>query len=448
MNPEAEPEHGALGATTELFKAEWSELGPIGRLALIALVVSAAIAVSLAVAIPRQVEGFLVASDVESLQRVVADVAGTGLIVDGPASMSDLDELGEAVERRLIGRETVRVKLWAPDGTILYSDERGLIGQRFELSSELVAALAGGTQIGTPDLTRPENAAERDLGTLTEFYIPVEADGSVASVFEVYVQADPLQAVVSRVRTYVWLSVGSGVAFLAIFTIVLFVRNARMVIRQRREAERLLSDVVRASEAERRRVVGALHDDIGQPLYRIHYGIEDSRARVESGTEVDLELARVSSLVQEVDDRLRSELRALSDDPVAELNLPEAIAALAEIAEIETDLDISFEAEGDISVPSETRASLFRAAREGVTNARRHAQAKTMTVTLSRHGDEIVLEVVDDGVGFSGSPGLGLTTARDRLESVGGGLRVVSRPGEGTRFLAWVPDGQAGGGRA
>ena len=207
----------------------------------------------------------------------------------------------------------------------------------------------------------------------------------------------------------------------------------------RQEAERLVASLVRAQEDERKRVMGALHDDIGQPLYRIHYGIEECRALVESETPVDAELAHVDELVLEVEQRLRSALRALSDDPKAELDLIDAIAELVETTELETDLSLSFEANGNPSLAAGHGASLHRAAREAVTNARKHAEATSVFIKLFEHDGTVFLEVVDDGIGFPGSLGLGLTAARDRLESVGGGLKVASQPEAGTRFSAWVP---------
>jgi signal transduction histidine kinase len=68
-----------------------------------------------------------------------------------------------------------------------------------------------------------------------------------------------------------------------------------------------------------------------------------------------------------------------------------------------------------------------------------------MVVRVSK--DSVVLEVEDDGVGLAGTPGLGLTTTRERLEAIGGGLQVRSGRTGGTRFRAWVPATESGDGR-
>ena len=117
--------------TTGLFRAEWSVLGTLGRTALVALVLSALVAVALAVAIPLQVERFLIESEAESLASVVNDLSNDNLIPSAELSATELNDLDDAVHRHLLGREAVRVKLWAPDGTFVYSDAHELIGQGF-----------------------------------------------------------------------------------------------------------------------------------------------------------------------------------------------------------------------------------------------------------------------------------------------------------------------------
>ncbi len=111
---------------------------------------------------------------------------------------------------------------------------------------------------------------------------------------------------------------------------------------------------------------------------------------------------------------------------------------------METDLSVSFEVNDAPVLLPRYRASLFRAAREAVTNARKHAHATSVSLKLFERGDTVVLEVRDDGIGFSGSPGLGLTAARDRLETDGGGLEITGRPGKGSTLVAWMPDMNAG----
>ncbi len=430
---------GVARATGPL-RAEWLVLGTLGRTALVAVALSAVIAVLLALAIPHQVEHWLVESEADSLGTVVANLVTDELIPITDLTPLELDELDAAVQRRLLGRDAVQVNVWSDDGRIVYSDSRDLIGRSFPPSADLLEAFAGDVHIGTPNVDGVEEALEREYGPLTEFYLPVAGpDGSIEGVFEVYEQAAPRLATVGRIRISVWGSIVVGIGFLAVFTVVLFWRNGRVVTRRGRQAQRLLSELVHAQEAERRRVVGALHDDIGQPLYRIHYGIEDCRARVDPDTAIGDELARISELVRDVEARLRTELRRLSDEPGAEIDLVDAISDLAETTELETDVTVQLGLDDRLELSPTHRVNLFRAAQEGVTNARKHAGASTISIGLNREDGAIVLRVDDDGVGFSAAPGLGLTTTRERLETLGGGLEVRPLVAGGTRLRAWLP---------
>ena len=81
--------------------------------------------------------------------------------------------------------------------------------------------------------------------------------------------------------------------------------------------------------------------------------------------------------------------------------------------------------------------ALYHIAREALNNALKHARAASVSVTLSRLAEQVVLEIMDDGCGFDpesvGQAGMGLTNMRERAESIGGALTVTSKPGAGTR---------------
>ncbi len=90
--------------------------------------------------------------------------------------------------------------------------------------------------------------------------------------------------------------------------------------------------------------------------------------------------------------------------------------------------------------------------REAVTNIQRHARARSARAQLSAEGDEAVLRIEDDGRGGAIAPGNGLSGMRERLEALGGRLRVDSMPGRGTcihvaRAADPAVDGRRGRGR-
>ncbi len=429
-----------------VFQSEWIELGPLGRTVLIALAMSAVVAMVLAVAIPRQVERHLIDGELRSIARIADDMADAGLIppdLDDSAAMTALDE---SVRVNLLGSDTVRVKVWALDGTVAYSDESDLIGQSFPLSDDRIEAFNGHSRVEDPDLSLPENAHERVLPPVREFYIPVaDKTGSVVSVFEVYRLVEPIEETVGEIRRYVWGSIVIGIGLLTLFIVTLIIINGRALSRRRRLTEKLFGDLVRAQAEERTRVIGSLHDDIGQTLYRIHYGLEDARSRVDVGDPVAEDLAHLGVLVGEVDGALRAELRLLQYGTGEELSLGSALDELAEVTEIETDLSVTVAVDTDCVLSPTSRVALFRATREALTNVRKHALATTVEIRVQRTGRQVRLDVIDDGVGIIGDEGLGLMTTRERLESIGGGLAIKTGRNGGTRFAAWMPAGECEG---
>jgi two-component system sensor histidine kinase UhpB len=275
---------------------------------------------------------------------------------------------------------------------------------------------------------------------LIEFYLPVSDDtGEVVAVFEVEQKVDALEHHLADVRRNTWLSIGLGLGVLSIFMGSLTLAGARAIDRRRRQAEELLGELLRAQDTERKRIVGSLHDDVGQPLYRLLYGLEGSRVKLDEGHPVREELSTMEGLVRQVDQTLRDELRLLHQSDADDLGLRAALAELVEAVRTESGLEVELRLDtGPVAVglgPS----VLFRAAQEALINVRKHADAGHVVVELTETDDRLSLDVTDDGVGYGRQKGLGLTTTRERLDAVGGGLRVRRRRGGGTVFHAWVP---------
>ena len=116
---------------------------------------------------------------------------------------TDRAALDRIIRTRVLDGTNVRVKIWSPDGTILYSDEPRLIGQRFPLERDETEVLAtGGTAAGISDLSAPENRLETDRDRrLLEVYRPVHvAPTGRVVLFEVYKRFD--EASVSTLRVW------------------------------------------------------------------------------------------------------------------------------------------------------------------------------------------------------------------------------------------------------
>ena len=112
-------------------------------------------------------------------------------------------------------------------------------------------------------------------------------------------------------------------------------------------------------------------------------------------------------------------------------------------------LEVSPEVE-EVRLPSAAEIQVMRIIQEALSNVRKHAKATQVVVKVSRTGDELRIEVSDNGSGFdpatrlsTGWPRFGLQTMRERAEAVGGAFSVQSAPGRGTKVMVILPAGLA-----
>jgi len=169
-------------------------------------------------------------------------------------------------------------------------------------------------------------------------------------VFEIEQRTDLLEGALGRIERNVWFSIAIGLGVLGVFLGALALARARDLNRRRRQAERILGDLLRAQEEERRRIVGSLHDDIGQPLYRLLYGLEGTVARMGPDDPLGDEVRDLTELVHQVDGTLRAELRMLHRGLLADLGLNDALSDLVATVRDESGLDVDL----DVEVAAET----------------------------------------------------------------------------------------------
>lgn len=421
-------------------QAGWQELGLWGRLALAGVGLSVVITLALGFWIPNAAKRHLLHGQIDLLSGLVDDFNARGLIPTPATDSAAYDAFDEEVRLRLLGGDTIRVKVWTPEGVVAYSDAAALRGLRFPFNSTAREALSGIAASSVSDVSEPAHEFEQHVEQLIEFYVPViSPDGDVVGLFEVEERVDTLNTTVRRIRRNTWLSIGLGLAVLTVFMASLTVANAHVLTRRRRQAEELLTRLVNAQEDERRRIVGSLHDDVGQPLYRLLYGLQGSRRRLSPSDPVARELADLEDLVRDVDTTLRSELRILHDGLAEDLGLQTALEELIDTTRSEVDLrlDLVFDLEADLEAAQ--RVALLRAAQEAITNVRKHAAATAVSIRVFEKEGRAVLEVRDDGTGVRGPEGLGLTTTRERLEAIGGGVEIRTANASGTVLRAWAP---------
>lgn len=427
----------ALGSASQL-RLGVQRLGGLGFLAVAGLVIAVVLTVLMGFAITQTARSHLLDARADLIE---SEVNGLPVAADASVAGPAFDAFAAAAAAELHGGEIESLKIWSPDGVILYSDDPSVIGGRFTLTPPAERAFGGETSSLVSDLEDPAHAHQRSEGELIEIYVPVTmSSGEVTMVVEVEQRLDRLNAALGAIARNVWLSIGFGVAALAVFLTVLGLAVLRASERRRAQAERLLAQTFRAQDEERQRVVGYLHDDVGQPLYRLLYGIEGSRAKLPPDHPVSSELETMASLTRSIDGTLRSELGSLHEGIAADAGLATALRDLADTTRDESGLHVTLWIPDEpLDLTEVKRTALFRAAQEAVVNVRKHAEATRVDISLEIRGRRVVIRVQDDGVGRVDRYGLGLTTNAERLDALGGGLEVSATPRRGSRVLAWLP---------
>lgn len=212
----------------------------------------------------------------------------------------------------------------------------------------------------------------------------------------------------------------------------------------REQLRQLSANVVEAREEERRRIARELHDELGQRLSALKMGLSSLRAPVLA--RVDTE--RVDDMLGMIDDtvaalrRIAADLRPLMLD---DLGLNAAIESLARDASLRMDMEITVQlADEDPPLAGSAAIAVYRMVQEALTNVGRHARATDVRIGLRQRGDEIVLTVRDNGVGFppdarAADGRYGLLGIRERALMLGGRLEIDNPPGGGARLTVHLP---------
>lgn len=435
---DAEPEGESRFSGAAALRAAWEDLGTLGRLLLMAFGLVIVVIVLLAQTVPSQVERGIIDGHVQGYSDFAESMGWAEIPLGASGEDADLAALDRFVQENLLGHDTVRIKIWSPNGTIAYSDERSLIGTTFPQEPAVAEAFTGRAVVQRPDPSSGQNRSVDAFPPVWEFFVPVPGpkDRPVA-VLEIYHLAAAFQATADSVWRYVTVTSVAGVAFLALVVLSIMVSQGRRSLNQQKRAATMFGDLVRARADEREHIVGALHDDIGQRLYRIHYGLQDLLSRSDDGAADRLHA--VDQIVLEADSALRAELKSLRHGAPEELSLDTALHELVELTEAESSLAIEVDIDPACKGEGTGRIALFRAVSEAIVNVRKHADATQATIVVRKNPPRVVVTVEDDGIGSSGDEGVGLAVVRERLELLGGGLKMKAATGGGTRVTAWLP---------
>jgi signal transduction histidine kinase len=240
--------------------------------------------------------------------------------------------------------------------------------------------------------------------------------------------------------TYSELSTQLYIAVAAVSTLCL----SAVADERERAAARLAASrtrLVEAGDNERRRIEQNLHDGAQQRLTGLVVQMGIFAERVEADPRVAAGLFNDAS--QEIIlaiDELRELAHGIHPSELRDLGLARAVQSIA----LRSRLPIQVVELPDERVEPIAEAAAYFLVAEALANARKHAQAHAVTVRAAARDGVLLVEIGDDGVGGAlPRTGSGLEGLRDRVEAVGGTLRIDSPVGDGTRIIASIPTAPA-----
>ncbi|MFB9377626.1 sensor histidine kinase [Kineococcus gynurae] len=235
----------------------------------------------------------------------------------------------------------------------------------------------------------------------------------------------------------------------------------RRLLEQLRATQEDLAEAQHAAgvAAERERLAREIHDTLAQGFISIQLLLRAAERELPGSP--DLARAHVEQARASAADNLAEARRfvaGLTPPALAEGTLVEALSTLCRTVSQRHGLRARFHLDGEpVRLPPTHEATLWRVAQTAVGNTVAHAAARNLDVTLSFLGDEVAVDVVDDGVGFDPSArradpgdgtGFGLRSARDRAVVLGGSVEVGAAPGHGVALAIRLPLGRVGRGGA
>jgi signal transduction histidine kinase len=188
----------------------------------------------------------------------------------------------------------------------------------------------------------------------------------------------------------------------------------------------------RAVADERARVAREIHDGLAQYLFAISTQVN----MLETGASLEQVLPRLKRASIAAQREARFAVLALSSAG-GTAPFDAALRRYFDVLTADGALDVELEVDPQVRLAPDEQIEVFRIVQEGLGNARRHADARRVEVSIAHRNGRRVVAVRDDGVGFEGDPrneGQGLRNMQQRADAIDGELSLRSAPGSGTKI--------------
>lgn len=199
-------------------------------------------------------------------------------------------------------------------------------------------------------------------------------------------------------------------------------------------------------ESERHRLARELHDSVSQELFAammMMSAVTEQAEKADMPNSQQKQLQMISSIINTSQSEMRALLLHLRPVTLEEKSLKKGIEQLLRELQSKITLSMTWDIE-DVEIPRHIEDQLFRVVQELLSNTLRHSKASELEVYLHLIEQNVLLRVVDDGVGFNPDQkekagSYGLRNVRERIASIGGTVKVISFKGQGTSIEIKIP---------
>jgi signal transduction histidine kinase len=287
--------------------------------------------------------------------------------------------------------------------------------------------IEAGDPLFVTDITSDSRMAEVAYTGSPQVYVglPIRAQGRVVGVLSIIRQVDQPQYNVEEVTLLRSIADQVGVV----------VQSARL--RERVEQAAIIE--------ERTRLARDLHDSVTQSLYGATLFADAGKELIKANdlARASEYMSRTGEVIQTALKEMRLLIYELRPAMLEQVGLVGALRQRLETVERRANISVGLTAGESINLPMTVEQELYHIAQEALNNALKHAEATSVTVSLTGNETQVFLEVSDNGRGFDYETarqqgGLGLITMRERAEKIDGKLEIATAPDKGTQVKVIV----------
>jgi len=405
---------------------------------------------------------------IDNLTKVIDDTLARGRLAKENARLQALMPLfelnkvflSEVDENKLLGlildsvvsetgADTTKILLWDDVGNLIMKAAHGLPPEGVgEIVVDEMAVKASSTLepvvVSRGDGNIPNTSQEIQLQKPgCDIYLPLVARGKAIGVLKATKLGDGTSFKQSDIEFLFTLCGQSAIA----------IANARLfesVQREQAEVEKLLKRVITTTEDERIRLSLELHDGPVQSIVASQYGVEACRTHISKNepSRVEAKLPRIQQMLAQSIQDLRRIVCDLHPPALDKSGLVSAVQDYLSNLERDEEISCHLEVRGTPArLAHSTERGIYYVAREAITNVRKHATASEVRVLVEFQGDNLTIDISDNGQGFdpsrkdgdSDTEHLGIRSMKERARVLKGNIVIDSKPGNGTTVKLVVP---------